>query len=352
MKEEPITIGGVSVEKGGQQVIEIPIGQLSSGTDLTMPVRVIRGRQNGPVVFISAALHGDEINGVEVIRRLLRLKLLRRLSGTLIAVPVVNVFGFNSHSRYLPDRRDLNRSFPGSERGSLAARLANIFIEEIVAQSDIGIDLHTAAIHRSNLPQIRINDDEEKLDDLARVFGAPVVIKNNGPEGSLRGAAADLDVPVMLYEAGEALRFNEWAIQAGVRGVTNVLRELKMLPPLSKPRDFHPLIAHKTTWVRAGGSGIMLMRPQLGQLVHEGDVLATLADPLGMHVTEVLAPIDGIVIGRTKLPLVHEGDALVHLCSGQRDKQTELTMKRFHSEFNNEINLADETDSEEKGFDG
>lgn len=347
MKNDILEISGETIRRGQQRVVEIPVGQLSSGVDLTMPVRVIRGRQPGPVLFVSAALHGDEINGVEVIRRLLHLKLLQRLSGTLIAVPVVNVFGFNAHSRYLPDRRDLNRSFPGSERGSLAARLANIFLEEIVSRSDFGVDLHSAAIHRSNLPQVRINAYSDPLLDLARAFGSPVIIQNNGPHGSLRAAAADLDVEVMLYEAGEALRFNEWAIRAGVRGVTSVLRTLKMLPVQPAAKKTHSLIASRTTWVRAGQSGIMSMRCHLGQFVREGQLLGTLAEPLGGTVTEVTATTDGVVIGRTELPLVHQGDALIHLCDGEQDKQTERVMKQFQSEYSNEVNLADEPDSED-----
>jgi predicted deacylase len=263
----------------------------------------------------------------------------------LIAVPVVNVYGFNAHSRYLPDRRDLNRSFPGSERGSLAARLANLFLEEIVAHSDVGIDIHTAAIHRTNLPQIRISADDEKLSDLSQAFGAPVVIEHSGPDGTLRSAAAKKGIPVMLYEAGEALRFNEWAITAGVRGVTNVLRALEMLPAKKESRKYSPLIANRSSWVRAEVSGIFRVRSMLGEYVREGQVLGTIAQPLEDQEDEVIATMDGVVIGRTNLPLVHEGDALIHVCAGKPNEGAKREMKRFHDEYTNQVNLADEPDT-------
>ena len=184
-----------------------------------MPVQVVHGRAEGPRLFVCDALHGDEINGVEIIRRLMQLSELKRLRGTLIAVPIVNVLGFVGHSRYLPDGRDLNRSFPGNVRGSLAARLARLFVDQVVSKSTQGIDLHTGASHRENFPQIRGNLEDAETKRLALAFGVPVVINTGFREGSLRETAAKLSVPVIVFEAGEALRFDESCIRAGINGV-------------------------------------------------------------------------------------------------------------------------------------
>ncbi|MCB1801663.1 MAG: succinylglutamate desuccinylase/aspartoacylase family protein, partial [Gammaproteobacteria bacterium] len=199
-------IGDRLVRPGQRQSVQLELPGLYTNDPVSMSVQVLHGTKDGPVVFVSAAVHGDEINGVEIIRRLLRMPQVKRLRGTLLAVPIVNVFGFHNRSRYLPDRRDLNRSFPGSMAGSMAGRLAHVFTTEIIARSDVGIDLHTAAIHRDNLPQIRADINDPILEPLARAFSAPVLLHSAAPSGSLRGAASEHDVPVMVYEAGEALR--------------------------------------------------------------------------------------------------------------------------------------------------
>ncbi len=227
---KPLKIGEVEVRPGQRVTVDLPVARLYTDTSLSMPVKVIRGRRAGPVLFISAAIHGDELNGVEIIRRLLKRPSIKSLRGTVIAVPIVNVHGFLDQSRYLPDRRDLNRSFPGSPKGSIAARLANTFLKEVVLKSDFGIDLHTGAIDRSNLPQIRANLDDPAVTELAQAFGAPVIVNANMREGSLRACAAGHGIPVMIYEAGEALRFDEVCIRAGIRGILQVMRKLDMLP--------------------------------------------------------------------------------------------------------------------------
>ena len=213
---EAITIGSVEVGPGQRRVVELPIADLYTGTSLSMPVHVICGRRAGPVLFVSAAIHGDELNGVEIVRRLLKRKALKSLRGSLLAVPVVNVHGFLLQSRYLPDRRDLNRSFPGSAKGSVAARMANVFVRQVVSKADYGIDLHTGAINRATLPQIRADLDDEKSFELAKAFGVPVVVDAEARDGSLRACAQELGLPTLTYEAGEALRFDEICIGAGV----------------------------------------------------------------------------------------------------------------------------------------
>jgi len=311
---KPIRINGVEVPAGERAIVDVPIANLYTHTPVDMPVQVIRGRRDGPCMFVSAALHGDEINGVEIIRRLSRVAGLRRLRGTLITIPIVNVFGFLNHSRYLPDRRDLNRSFPGSERGSLAARLANTFLSEVVDHCSYGIDLHTATGHRVNLPHIRANLDDADTDRLARVFGVPVVINTNLLDGSLRRIAADRGVTMLLYEGGEALRFDEWAIRAGLNGILAVMRELGMLPPSRRHRPLaEPAAATGSSWVRAPRGGIVRTRQRLGAHVAAGDVLGVISDTFGTVEQEVRASFPGIIIGKSNLPLANEGDALFHI---------------------------------------
>ncbi len=279
-----------------------------------MPIQVINGRRDGPRLFITAAIHGDELNGIEIIRRLLNARMMKRLRGSLIAVPIVNVFGVLNQSRYLPDRRDLNRCFPGTEKGSLAARVADLLMTEIVNQCTHGIDLHTGALHRTNLPQIRAAMDDPVTASLAMAFGTPVVLNSNLRDGSLREAAAELGIPTLLYESGEALRFDETCIKVGVRGIINVMRALEMLPPLKKTRvKKEPVTIRSSIWARAPIGGIVRTHIKLGEQVQSGQQLATISDPFGNTETAVISPNSGIIIGRSNLPLVNEGEALFHV---------------------------------------
>lgn len=314
-------IDGIAVAAGTRHTINIPLPGLYTNDPVTMPVHVVHGMRDGPVMFVSAAVHGDEINGVEIIRRLLRMPQMKRLRGTLLAVPIVNVFGFHNRSRYLPDRRDLNRSFPGSETGSLAGRLGHAFMSQVVECADLGVDLHTAAIHRDNLPQIRADINDPILEPLAKAFSAPVLLHSAAPSGSLRGAAAEVGVPVMVYEAGEALRFEEVSIQIGLRGIINVLRQLSMLPESKRKPSKPSAVLRSSSWQRAPHSGILRAQTKLGDMVSKGDVLGIVADPAGESEIPMPAPYDGVVIGRTNLPLVFEGEALFHV---GRTRQTTL----------------------------
>ncbi len=329
----PLYISGEDITPGSRVTVDIPVARLYTHTPINMPVQVVRGRKPGPRIFVSAAIHGDEINGVEVIRRLLKLPLLNRLHGTLIAVPIVNVHGFLHHSRYLPDRRDLNRVFPGSECGSLAARLAHLFMNEIVANSQYGIDIHTGAQHRSNLPQIRAKLDDPETERLARIFGVPVIINSNLRDGSLREAAAERGIPMLLYEAGESLRFDEIAIRAGVQGVVNVLRALKMLPATrSRRAPPEPFVARSSSWMRAPQGGILRALVPLGARVVKGEVLGLVADPFGEREEEVISTAEGIVIGRTNLPLVNEGEALFHIARFRAPGEVAEQVEAFQQE--------------------
>lgn len=337
LKNKSVQIGGVVIEPGQREFIDLPVADLYTHAALNMPVQVINGKRPGPTLFISAAIHGDELNGVEIIRRLLAQKIIQRLRGCLITVPIVNVHGFLDQSRYLPDRRDLNRSFPGSSKGSVAARLAHTFSREIVKQSDYGIDLHTGAIHRTNLPQVRANLEDSMTFELAQAFNVPVLINAPVRDGSLRGHAAEQGIPTLLYEVGEALRFDEVGIRAGIRGITNVMRKLDMLPPRKrKSRQTEPLTAKSTSWVRASASGIVRSKIKLGHRVKTDETLATISDPFGETEMIITAPFPGIVIGRSNLPLAHEGDALIHIARFDSVTLAKDAVEEFRSELDPE----------------
>ena len=335
LKQDSITVGGTTVNAGERKYIDLPLPHLYSHSQVNMPVHVIHGRKAGPRLFVSAAIHGDEINGVEIIRRLLHTKALESLRGTLIAVPVVNVFGFNNKSRYLPDRRDLNRCFPGSERGSLAGQIARLFIDNIVAHCTHGIDLHTAAVGRSNLPQIRTDlEDNPGMLAMAQAFHSPVILNAPIRDGSLRSVAREYDVPVMLYEAGEALRFDEIPIRAGVRGVLSTMRHLGMLPAgKSRKTPASSMLSHGSKWVRAPQSGILRVMKSMGKHVNKGDILGYVADPFGTTEEIIHSNLSGIIIGRSTLPLVHEGEALFHIAGIDDVKDISGTLKQFNHEI-------------------
>lgn len=322
---EAVVIGENKVAPGERATFDLPIVNLSTHTSMTLPVMVINGRKPGPRLFVSAAIHGDEINGVEIVGRLLADPRLDNLRGALIAVPIVNVFGFINQSRYLPDRRDLNRSFPGSAKGSLAGRLANLFLERVVSGATHGVDLHTGAIHRTNLPQIRANLSDPDTARLASAFGAPVIINSGFRAGSLREAAARRSVPVLVYEAGEALRFEEDCIAIGLRGVFRVLEALAMLPAAGGDAVPAPVIAGASAWTRAPVSGVLRDPAPMGRTVAKGEILGTIVDPFGHELSGIEAKSGGIIIGRSNLPVVYEGDALFHIVSeaeGQVDAET------------------------------
>ena len=308
-----ITIAGHEIKPGTSQDINLPIVRLYTDTDVSMPIHVRCAKKDGPTVFVSAAVHGDEINGIEIIRRLLRLKTLKLSAGTLIFIPMVNVYGVLNQSRYMPDRRDLNRSFPGSENGSLAGIVAHTFLNKIVKHCDYGIDLHTGAIHRSNLPQIRGNLKCKKTMELAKAFGVSVLMNSNLRDGSLRQSALEGKTKILLYEAGEALRFDELSIRAGVRGVVNVLSELEMIKKVRRKIKTPPYVANTSAWIRAHHSGIVRDLKHLGDYVEKGDDLAEIGSPLGEVFGTVKSRRAGIVIGKQNIPLVQQGDAMFHI---------------------------------------
>ncbi len=326
-KNKPFEIGGFSIPAGTRQTIDLPVSLTSDHTQVSLPVHVIHGRRPGPVIFVSAAIHGDEIIGVEIVRRLLRTKNLSSIKGTLLAVPIVNALGFLNHSRYLPDRRDLNRCFPGSPKGSLAARLAHLFMTEVVSRAHVGIDLHSAAIHRINFPQIRVAPGDVQLLELAKIFAAPLVLTSELREGSLRHTASKNDTKVLLFEAGQGLRFDEFAIRVGVAGILRVMHHLGMIAQkgVAKPKA-KSLMSKSSYWLRAPEGGLLRTFKTTGETITEGDVLGTVSDPFGEVETDVIATSAGLVIGRTNLPVVNEGDAVYHIARLAKNSDAEATI--------------------------
>lgn len=337
VSRKPFEIGGDRVEAGTRKTVKVPVSLMSDHTPMTMSAHVIHGRRDGPVVFVSAGLHGDEIIGIEIVRRLLGLPIIKSLRGTLIAVPIVNAFGFFNHSRYLPDRRDLNRCFPGSEEGSLASRLAHIFMTEIVQRSDLGIDLHSAAVHRTNMPQVRITQGNRETLRLARIFGAPVIMRSALRHGSLRGAAKDVGVNVLLYEAGEALRFDEMSIRAGVSGILRVLNAQGMLPNkgISKAKR-KPLYSQSSRWIRAPQGGLLRSYKSEGDMVEKDEVLAVVSDPFGEIEMNIVSDRPGLIVGRSVFPSVNEGDALYHIAEVADVDEAEETLEHIATQLEND----------------
>jgi predicted deacylase len=335
-KKHKFIMGGIEVKKGEKKRINIDMGSIYDFTDVKMPIEVIRGKKDGPTFFVSSTIHGDEINGIEIVRRLLKHRYfndLDKLSGTLIAIPVVNVFGFNDRSRYLPDRRDLNRCFPGSRNGSLASQLAYKFMKEVVKKSNYGIDLHTGSFNRFNYPQIRANLNDEKTLEMAKAFRAPVMINSNLRDGSLRESVSEIPIPMILYEGGEALRFDEGVIEVGVKGIISVMKVIGMINARqnNKAEENKPFIARSSHWIRAPHSGIHIPHKKLGEFVKKGDILGEIANPFGDHRNLVKSTEEGCIIGTSKLPLANKGDALFHIATTKEPRKHKSQIDNYDS---------------------
>ncbi len=331
MEREIFEIHGEKVSRGENKTIMVKLPSLYGCSPLSMPVHVIRGKKPGKTLCVTAAVHGDEINGVEIVRRLIKRKGYKKFCGTLITVPIVNVYGFLYQNRYLMDRRDLNRSFPGSKIGSLASRLAYIITNEIVSHADCHIDLHSGSLHRNNLPQIRVDGRCEKTVDLAKVFNAPVILKAQEREGSLRKTVESKGVASLLYEAGECLRFDETSIRVGVRGIFRVMQHLGIITSKISKNYLElsgSFIASSSYWIRSPYSGIFRALRGLGKTVKKGEVIGLIGSPLDNNESSVEAPASGIIIGINNLPLVHEGSALFNIACFEELQQVE---KEFQS---------------------
>ncbi len=312
---KPYELAGESIAPGERKTVEIPVGSLSSHQPVFIRAEVLHGKKPGPTVFVCACLHGDETNSAEIARRLLNSKALKRLRGTLIVTPILNMPAFGNRSRYLPDRRDLNRLFPGSKNGSLGSRLAYQVCQTILTQVDLVIDLHTGAVNRPNLPQVRITSGDTRARELGEVFGAPVLIESQLREQSLRSVCFEKQIPILVFEGGEALRMDTASIRFGERGIMAVLREVGCLSKSAYKlkNGPKPLVAKRSTWERAPKGGLFTPLAALGAVINVGDKLGFVADPYTGVEYPVISDIEGIVIGRTTEGIADEGDAVYHI---------------------------------------
>lgn len=301
-----------TIEPGETRNIQLRVTERRSGAPVRIPIQVRRSVCDGPVVFVSGALHGDEVNGTGAIQQLLVDPEFVISRGTLVLIPVLNMLGFERHSRYLPDRRDLNRSFPGSPSGSLASRMAARIFDEIVGRCDFGIDLHTASVRRTNYPSIRADLDHPEVKRIAMAFGCEVILDGPGPAGALRQEASANGCPTIVMEGGEVSKVEPGIVQSAVRGIRNVLRELQMLGgDLESPR--YQLVIEQSKWLRASRGGFMHFHVKPGDLVEQDQPIATIYDLLGTVQGTKLSPFDAVVIGMTTLPAVSPGEPICNL---------------------------------------
>lgn len=328
MRAQPFKIAGVTVRPGTRREVFVKISETFTADPIRVSAIVIRGTHPGPVLAITAAVHGDELNGVEIVRRIAYTSDLTGLRGTLVLVPVLNPFAFNVLTRHLPDGRDLNRCFPGMAGGSMAARIARSLFDALIRPCDYLIDLHTAGSGRTNLPHVRVNRSNVEARRMARAFGAEIIYDFAGDPQSLRAAAGRAGIAAILFEAGETMKFQPRLVRRGVRGVENVLRKLKMLPGRVR-RPGYQIVVKDAGWVRAERGGILNVMVRPGALVRRGDPLSSDSRPYDRIVNIIRAPYDGLVVSTTTLPVVTPGAPIAHVI---RLTRTFETVAKAHAE--------------------
>jgi predicted deacylase len=311
-RQDVLTFGGESIALGQRRNLALAVSQSYSGAPVVLPITVWRAGKPGPAVFVTAAVHGDEINGTGIVREIILNAPFELISGSLVLVPVVNLLGFERHTRYLPDRRDMNRCFPGSAEGSLASRMAHVIFSEVISQCDYGIDLHTAAVRRTNFPSVRADLKNTQASRIARAFGCEVIVNRKGPRASLRREACDAGCATIILEAGEVWKIEPNVVQYGVRGIRNVLIELGMVEG-SREEPVYQVWTRKTIWVRASFGGMLAFHVAPGDIVEKDQPLATNTDLLGEEQNVLCSPSDGIVLGMTTLPTVTPGNPVCHI---------------------------------------
>ena len=307
-----LSINNQSIKYGEKAVINLNIARLISGTEIDLPIYVYRSKNPGPTVLLSGGLHGDEIDGIEIVRRLIEQKTFDHLkSGSVIAIPVMNIYGFLNFSREVPDGKDINRSFPGSTTGSLASRVAHNLTHKVLQEIDFGIDFHTGGANRYNYPQTRFDPSDKKAREIAEAFNAPISLESKFIDKTFRKQGYKMNKSIVVYEAGESMRFDQGSIEHGIIGAKNVLAHFNMISFESDKINTHN--CKESSWVRAKNSGMLQLHSTSGQTVNKGENLAVITDPFGNFKTKIKAPKDGIIIGHTNAPLVNQGDALFHL---------------------------------------
>ncbi len=308
---------------GESKTINMEIAKLHTMTKLKIPIIVERAKLPGPTVLLSAGLHGDEINGIEIVRQLIVKKINKPKTGTIICIPIINVFGFVNQTREFPDGRDLNRVFPGSKNGSLASRFAYYLLKDVIPHVDYAIDFHAGGAARFNAAQIRIAPNNRELRDLAAVFNAPFTLYSNNISGSFRNSCDKLGVKMLLFEGGKSIDINEEITQQGMEGAKRVLEHLGMLNPRKKaePTDHQSIYIEKSAWIRARYSGMFHGYTKIGSYVEKGQLLATISDPYGKIEHKMKAPNAGYIINVNEAPIVYQGDAIYHI-STELESQT------------------------------
>ena len=321
-------IAGMKVAPGRRKDVKVRISEFYTATPVFIPVTVLHGTRPGPVLYLTAAVHGNEINGVEMVRQLRTAVDPKRLAGTLILVVIANPIAFLNMARDLPDGRDLNRFFPGRDRGSMASHIADALFTKIVRLADYGIDLHTAATGRTNLPHVRTDMRSPVLRRLATSFGCEVVFDMPGEEGTLRRAASEAVVPTIVYEAGEPLKFQKNLIRRGMEGIKNVLADFRMVE-FERTSPAFQIVVDDHRWVRAEKGGILQLNVRPGDIIEKGADIAVNTKPFGTEVSRVRAPYTGLVVGCTTLPMVIPGSAICHLVAlGSRDRVLRKVLER------------------------
>ncbi len=340
MSKKNLIIGDQAIAPGETKDIALKVSETYAGTAVNLPVRVIRSKKKGPIVFLTGAVHGDELNGAGIVREIM-FNAPSLNNGTLICIPVVNIFGFENHTRYLPDRRDLNRCFPGDTSGSLAFRLARVLYDEIISKSDYGIDLHTASVHKTNFPHLRIDTKVSGLKELALAFGCEIILNKKAPLNSLRGIASQNGCPTLLYEAGEVYKFEPGAIKLGVRGVLNVLSKLDMIT-LKRIKPAYQTIVKKTTWLRSEVGGLIHFHVHPGDIIKKGSKVASCERLFSRETDTIISPYDGIILGLTTLPAAKPGEPICHLAVPQKPiseikTETEAQPKTLHRKIQDDL---------------
>ncbi|MGN7811412.1 succinylglutamate desuccinylase/aspartoacylase family protein [Flavobacterium sp. 22076] len=312
---KPLVIFGESILPGEHKTINVEIARLHTTTKLNIPVIVRRSKHEGPVVLFSAGIHGDEINGVEVVRQIISKKINRPQRGTIICIPIINMYGFVNKSREFPDGRDLNRVFPGSKKGSLASRFAFHIVEQILPIIDYAVDFHAGGASRFNVPQIRITENNMELKLLADIFNAPFTLYSKNIGGSFRNTCEKANIKMLLFEGGKSLDINDAVANEGVKGAKRLLNYLNMLDlkHIVEPALESSIYIKYSVWLRAKCSGLLHDYNMAGKFVTKGTILAIITDPFGKFEQKVKAPHDGYVINANHSPIVYEGDAIYHI---------------------------------------
>jgi len=310
MKE--LIIADQSIRPGEFKEININIARLPSRTQIDTPIYIYRAPEEGPVLALTAGMHGDEINGMEIVRRIIDLGYNKVKKGTVLCMPVINVYGFLNYSREVPDGKDINRSFPGSKTGSLAARVAYHMTHDIIPFIDYGVDFHTGGAMRTNYPQVRCVMQEEKNAELAAAFNAPFTIDSPFRPHSLRQTAAKKGKNIIVYEGGESVRFDQFAIEEGVNGTLRLMKHLGMIDSAPEQKAENKIIWN-SSWARARTAGLFQNAVQCGELIQKNQIVGTLTDPFGEFKEQIKSPSTGYVVGLNNNPVVNAGDALLHI---------------------------------------